>query len=132
MLELLPIISLVANTFLPPVYNIVKGIFSKGKADNPEQIISNLATTKPDILPLYVKALADNRDSETRFFNRDVIGVPWTWVISIRALIRPTCVVISLSVIFASFFGYKPDAGIMVTVNGVVGNWLGTKIEFHR
>lgn len=131
-MEWLGLISLLGNTFLPPVYNIVKGLFSKGKVDNPEQVMSNLATTKPDILPQYVNALALNRDSETKWFNRDIAGVPSKWVVNLRGIIRPLCVIISLSVIIASFFGVKQETQVMITVNGVLGNWLGTKIDFHK
>ncbi len=130
-MEWLGLVTLIGNVIIPPVFNLVKGWVSKGKSDTPEQTMSNLATTKPDVLPAFVKALADNRDSETRFFNRDVTGTPSTWVINLRACIRPIATIISFGVLIASFF--KPvDPATFITCNGVIGNWLGTKIEIHQ
>ncbi len=130
-MEWMGLVTLIGNVIIPPVFNLVKGWLSKGKADTPEQTMSNLATTKPDVLAAYVKALADNRDSETRFFNRDVTGTPSTWVINLRACIRPLATIVSFGVLIASFF--RPvDPATFVTCNGVIGNWLGTKIEIHQ
>ncbi len=130
-MEWMALATLVGNVIIPPVFNLVKGWLSKGKADTPEQTMSNLATTKPDVLPAFVKALADNRDSETRFFNRDASGTPSPWVINLRASIRPVATIISFGVLIASFF--RPvDPATFITCNGVIGNWLGTKIEIHQ
>jgi len=129
-MEWLSLVSLLGNTFLPPVYNIVKGIFSKGRPDTPEQTMSNLATTKPDILPQYVQALAQNRESEVKFFNKDVAGTPSQWVIDLRACIRPISVVLAFILIGISLFTTVNNA-LIISANGVIGNWLGTKIEVH-
>lgn len=129
-MDYLSLITLVGNVIIPPVFNLVKKIFGV-KADTPEETMSNLATAKPDVLPAYVKALADNRDSETRFFNRDVSGTPSLWVINLRACIRPVVTIISFGVLVASFFT-KVDPATFITCNGVIGNWLGTKIEIHQ
>jgi len=130
-MEWLGLVTLIGNVVIPPVFNLIKGWINGDKADSPEQTMGNLATTKPEVLPEFVKALALNRESEVKFFNRDVAGTPSLWVINLRACIRPFATIVSFGVLVASFFT-KVDPLTLITCNGVIGNWLGTKIEIHQ
>jgi hypothetical protein len=129
-MELLPLITLLGNVVIPPIFNLVKGWISGGKADTPEQTMSNLATTKPETLPQYVTALGDYLRAQVDFFNRDVAGKPSQWVIDLRACIRPLSVIISFLIFVASFFA-PTDSYTKATCTSVIGNWIGTKIEVH-
>ena len=133
-MEIISLITLLSNTLLPPVYNLVKGWLSKGKIDSPEQVISNLATTKPDVLAAYIDANSKLKDAETRYFNRDVSGTPSQWIIDTRASIRPLAVVIAFILLAAGLCvpEIKENIPVLITCNGVIGNWIGTKIEYHK
>jgi len=128
-MEYLPLISLLANVALPPVVNLVKSVF--GIKDTPQDTLSNLASTKPEVLPQYIDAQSKYLESETKYFQRDITGTPSQWVIDMRASIRPFSVIASFIVLFASFF-IIIQPPILITVNGVIGNWIGSKIEIHK
>lgn len=128
-MEILSSISLIGNVIIPPLFSLIKSIFKI--KDNPEDTLSTLATTKPDILPNYVKAQADYLEAETKFFQRDISGIPSQWVIDLRAFIRPLAVIFSFMLLFSSLF-YEISSPVLILINGVIGNWLGTKINFHR
>ena len=92
------IIALLGLT-LPPVVDFVKKKFLKKEEDTPEATLSTLATTKPDVLPVYLAAQTGYMEATIKFFNRDVCGVPSTWVVNLRASIRPIGVIVSFIVL---------------------------------
>ena len=130
-MEWIALASLIGNVIVPPVYNLIKGWISGGKPDTPEQTMSNLATTKPEVLGQYITGLSSWLDAQTKYFNRDVTGTPSLWVINLRACIRPIVTIASVVVLVAPFFGVIIDNWTKVTASGIFGNWLGTKIEIH-
>ena len=128
-MEILNLISLIGNVIIPPLFSLIKSLF--GIKDNPENTISTLALNKPETLPDYVKAQSAYLEAETKFFQRDISGTPSKWVIDLRASIRPIAVILSFGILFSSLFGKIPDE-VLLTCNGVIGNWLGTKLNFHK
>lgn len=130
------IISL-AGLVLPPAVDFIKKKFLKAEVDTPEQTMSTLATTKPDVLPEYVKAQVEYLKAQVDFFNRDVTGTPSQWVVDLRAAIRPIGVVASMILLSLMVFGVKNALGLSAeTVTGVrltceliVASWFGTRIS---
>ena len=131
-----------AGLILPPTVDFVKKKFLKKGADTPEATLSTLATTKPDVLPLYLQAQTGYMDAQIRFFNRDVCGVPSTWVINLRAAIRPIGVVLAaltlLTMVVLALLGVEPSPDVADTVVGVrlsceliLSSWFGDRIARH-
>lgn len=128
-MEWLSLASLLGNVALPPIINLAKSLF--GIKDTPENTLSTLATSKPEVLPQYVESQAKLTESQVKYFQRDVTGTPSQWVIDMRAAIRPSSVVLAFGLLFASLFTIIPEP-VLITCNGVIGNWIGSKIEFHK
>lgn len=127
---------------LPPVVDFVKKKFLKKESDTPEATLSTLATTKPDVLPLYLQAQTGYMDAQIRFFNRDVCGMPSTWVINLRAAIRPVGVILAaltlLTMVVLALMGVEPSPDVADTVTGVrlsceliLSSWFGDRIARH-
>jgi len=132
------IIALV-SLLAPPVIDVVKKLFIKPGKDSPEATLSTLATTKPEALEGYVNATANYLKAQCEFFNRDVTGTPAIWVATLRASIRPigtaASIVILTGFAIAALNGYKPDAEMKTTVDGlrytceaIASSWFGTRI----
>lgn len=128
-----------AGLVIPPATDFVKKKFLKPGSDTPEATMSALATTLPDVLPSYVEAQAKYTETQVKFFNRDVLGVPSQWIIDLRAAIRPIGVIASLLVlaamVWAVFGGYTPGEntgdtliGVRLTCELIVSSWFGTRI----
>lgn len=83
----------------PPVVDFVKKKFLSKEEDTPEATLSTLATTKPEVMPQYLTSMSGWLEAQVKFFNRDVCGVPATWVINLRASIRPIGVILSFVVL---------------------------------
>jgi len=131
-MEWIALISTLGSVVIPPLFSLVKGIFGKGKGSDPEQTIGDLATTKPEVVAPYVQALSQYKEAEVHFFNRDIAGVPSTWVVDLRACIRPLSVILSFLILFMGIFKFVDvPPGVIVTCQVVIGNWIGTKIEVH-
>lgn len=128
-----------AGMILPPAIDFIKKKFIPQSADTPEATMSSLATSKPEVLPGYLAAVTGYLKAQIEFFNRDVSGTPSTWVVNLRAAIRPFGVIASL-VILASMFvaschGWSPDPAAKASVDGVrytceliASSWFGTRI----
>lgn len=86
---------------LPPAMQLLKGWLMPAGKDTPEATISTLATTKPEVITGYTEAVAKLKEAETKFFNRDVIGVPSKWIIDLRAGIRPAVTAIGCLALIA-------------------------------
>jgi len=132
-----------AGLILPPAVDFVKKKFLRKDQDTPEQTMSTLATTKPDVLPAYVTATTEYLKAQISYFNRDVSGTPSQWVVDMRAAIRPLGVVGAMIVLgimaIAAFQGYKVTSDAQTTVDGVrlsceliVTSWFGDRISISK
>ena len=125
----LELISVIGGMVFPPVMDFVKKKFLKPSSDSPEATMSTLATTSPEVLPKYMEAMAGWLEAQTKFFNRDVVGVPSMWVIDMRAVIRPAGTILCVVALVAEAFGLQPlDQGTRVGMLAIVGNWFGTRL----
>ena len=126
---LLEAIVSIGGFVFPSVIDLVKKVVVGKEKDTVEATLSTLATTKPEVLPNYIKAVADNRDSETRWFNRDIAGVPSQVIIDIRGGIRPAATIFALiGLIIEGFGGVTLDAGTRATFCGLVSSWFGDRV----
>ena len=133
-------IAAIGGLIIPPAFDFIKKKFVKEENDTPERTMGTLATTKPEVLPDYVKAIAGLREAEVKFFNRDVIGEPHQWVVSLRAVIRPIAVCTGLFFMLLDIIGtmnmpglegatiFKLDQGTKMFFEAIIASWFGTKI----
>lgn len=130
-----------AGLIIPPAADFIKKKFLKKEADTPEATLSTLATTKPEVMPEYLKGQAGLMDAMTKFFNRDVCGTPSQWVVDLRASIRPAGVVLSFVILGAMMvialvgIGAANDQASVNAVSGVryacvvvISSWFGDRI----
>ncbi len=124
-----------AGLVIPPVTDFIKKKFLKKEQDTPEATLSTLATTKPEVMPEYLKAQAGLMDAMTRFFNRDVCGTPSQRVVDLRAAIRPLGVVLSFIIlaVIAVLHGTNTAdisgaAGVRYSCELVISSWFGDRI----
>lgn len=123
------------GTIVPPAFKFVKSMFGK-KQDDPVEMVASLAESKPEVLPEYLKGLAELYKAKGDYFNRDVVdGQVAPWVKNARAAIRPYTVAISLAALVAN--GFAPvfnlptflDEGTRAMMGGWVGTWMGDRID---
>ena len=130
----------IGGLVIPPIFDFIKKKFVKEENDTPERTMGTLATTKPEALADYTKAMAAYYDSLTKWFNRDVTGSPSQWVTDLRASIRPATVIICTGILIylgaSAVMGVKFDPsttatvdGIRVTCEAVVSSWMGDRIS---
>lgn len=113
----------------PPIFNFINKKFLSGKEDTPERTISSLATTNPDALAPYLDGYSKLLESQTKFFNRDVVGNISLWVSNLRASIRPLFVIISLIVvIIALSFSLKIDTNFSALMDLCISSWFGSRL----
>lgn len=133
----------------PAIVDFAKKKWLPGSADTPERTMSALATTKPEVLPAYVSAIAANLKAKVAYFNRDVTGTPSQWVIDFRAAIRPSGVAASLGILAAMAAGTLVGAfvypeslaklkdvpevwaaltGVRLSCVSIVGSWFGSRL----
>ena len=133
---ILALVSLV----IPPAFDFVKKKFLKPSVDTPEATLSALATTKPEVMAPYITAQTGLLDAKTRYFNRDVCGIPAQWVINLRASIRPVGVIVSFMILgvmaYWAFTGKTFTADVKPTVDGVryacvviMASWFGDRLS---
>lgn len=131
---ILAVVSLLA----PPAIDFIKKKFLTPESDTPEATMSALATTKPEVMPEYLKGIAGLLEAKTKYFNRDVCGIPGQWVINLRAAIRPVGVIISFFILigmaYASFKGMKLAEqtvvdGIRYACITVISSWFGDRLS---
>lgn len=132
----LDLIASLGGLIIPPVFDLVKKIFVKKGRDTPEATMSALATTKPEILPDYLKAVVDHLKAKIDWFNRDVIGIPSQWVVNLRASIRPATVILGLLalIIIPAIFGafgsdFALDPGTRYFFETVIASWFGSRLS---
>jgi len=127
---------------IPPVFDFIKKKFIKAENDTPERTIGTLATTKPEVLADYVRAVADYLKAQADHFNRDVIGQCSLWVVNLRAAIRPIGVILAFIVLggmVAAIFTGNYDrliaipngeatlTGVRLTCEALVTSWFGSR-----
>lgn len=114
---------------LPPVVDFAKKKFLKQEKTSPEAVMGNLAIQSPADLPAYTTALAGYLDAQTRFFNRDVTGQPSTWVVNLRASIRPVSVIGGLLMLAGEGFGWMAlDPATRGAIHMNNSSWFGQKM----
>lgn len=118
------------SMLLPPAVDFLKKKFLKPSSDSPEATMSALATTNPEALGTYVNAMSSYLQAQTTFFNRDVVGVPSTWVVDVRAAIRPIATIICILALIADTIpGLSAlDPGTRIGMLAIVSNWFGSKL----
>jgi len=127
-LDTLALIGALGGMIIPPIVDFVKKKFIPASNDTPERTMGTLATTKPETLAPYVEALATYLESQVKYFNRDVVGTPSTWVINLRAAIRPLAVVGSFLIVGLDMFKQlEVDPGTRAALFVVIGNWIGSR-----
>lgn len=115
---------------IPPAYDFIKKKFIKSSSDTPERTMGALATTNPDVLPGYVTAMSGYLEAQTKFFNRDVVGVPSLWVVDLRAAIRPVAVILGFALLGAELFaGLKLDPATRGAIILNNASWFGSRIS---
>lgn len=133
----------IAGLILPSAVDFIKKKFLKKSEDTPEATLSTLATTKPDVMPEYLKAVTGYIEAKIKEFNRDISGTPSQWVINLRAAIRPIGVSLALGTLivlaYMSLTGHKIDSSMTDTVTGirlscelVVSSWFGDRISMGK
>ena len=126
---ILGLVGTLGGMLLPPIVDFVKKKFIPAANDTPERTMGTLATTAPAVLAGYVDALAKFYQSQTAYFNRDVVGTPSTWVINLRAVIRPLVVIGAFILLGIEAAGLnKLDPVTRTGSLTVIGNWLGSRI----
>ena len=121
---------------IPPAVDFIKKKFLKGQ-DTPEATLSALATTKPDVMPMYIEAQAKMLIAQKDYFNRDVCGTPSNWVVNLRASIRPIGVVIAFIILSIMSYMYINNTSVMDSemVTGtryaciaIITSWFGDRL----
>ncbi len=129
----LDLIASLGGLIVPPVFDLVKKIFVKKGRDTPEATMSALATTKPEILPDYLKAVVDHLKAKIDWFNRDVIGIPAQWVVNLRASIRPITVIIGLLALILPVILQADivqlDPGTRYFFETIISSWFGSRLS---
>ena len=139
MFPILDLVSTIGGMIIPPAFDFIKKKFIKQENDTPERTIGSLATTKPEVLPDYVKSLVELKEVAIKYFNRDVIGTPSQWVIDLRACIRPIIVCVSFIIlggmVVAKIVGYDIDGagmgGIRAACEAITSSWMGDRIRMR-
>lgn len=125
----------IAGMIVPPVVDFAKKKWLPGDSDTPEATLSTLATTKPEVMVDYVDAMSKQIKAKVKYFNRDVVGEPAQWVVSLRAAIRPITTAIcacvaSAETVYNMVWGPNPAVSAAAAPAWVlVGNWFGTRLK---
>lgn len=118
---------------LPSAFDFLKKKFLKPGEDTPEATISTLATTKPEILPLYVDAMSKLFQAKKDYHNRDVVGDPSRWVIDLRSSIIPVTVLFFMATIISGHaFHWTISQEYRELMESCVGLWFGTTVRGYR
>lgn len=131
--SLLGPVGAIAGMIIPPAFDFIKKKFLPADNDTPDATLSALATTNPEVMVNYVDSQAKLMDAQVKYFNRDVVGEPASWVVSLRAAIRPVVTAMCCGVAVAdatySFVMSTPPTGAAVPAWVIVGNWFGTRLK---
>ena len=130
----------IMSLIIPPLFDFAKKKFLKPSEDTPEATMAALATTKPEVMGEYLKGQAGLLEAKTKYFNRDVCGIPAQWVVNLRASIRPFGVIIAFFILavmaYLAFNNYSFSADMKSTVDGVryacvviMASWFGDRLS---
>jgi len=126
---ILGLVGTLAGMVFPSIVDFVKKKWIPASNDTPERTMGTLATTKPETLAPYVQSLALYLEAQVKFFNRDVVGTPSTWVIDLRAAIRPMAVILAFTIIGLDMLKQLTlDPATRAGLLTVIGNWIGSRI----
>ena len=126
---ILGLVGTLAGMVFPSIVDFVKKKWIPASNDTPERTMGTLATTKPETLAPYVQSLALYLEAQVKFFNRDVVGTPSTWVIDLRAAIRPMAVILAFAIIGLDMLKQlQLDPATRAGLLTVIGNWIGSRI----
>jgi hypothetical protein len=129
---LLEAITTLGGMVIPPVIDLFRKKVIGRESETPEATLATLATSKPDVIPAYVDALAKLEEARTKHFQRDIVGNASRWVTDLRAAIRPVITVMALVALIVGYFGYFDiDVATRATFCGIVGSWFGTSTNFQ-
>lgn len=118
-----------AGIFGPSVMDFIKKKFLKQDKSDPEAVLGNLSLQSPDTMPPYVTALSTYLDAQTRFFNRDISGQPSTWIVDLRASIRPLSIMAGFVILFLEAIGVATlDVGTRSAIIANNSSWFGQKL----
>lgn len=118
-----------AGIFGPSVMDFIKKKFLKQDKSDPEAVLGNLSLQSPETMPPYVNALSTYLDAQTRFFNRDISGQPSTWIVDLRASIRPLSIIAGFALLAADFFSPgQLDQGTRAAIIANNSSWFGQKL----
>ena len=99
---MLSLIATLGGLIVPPAFDFIKKKFLKPGQDSPEATLSTLSTTK---------------------------GVPSTWVVDLRASIRPLFVIISLIArICGWIFAWHIDQQFILLMDVCISSWFGSRL----
>ena len=119
----------IGGLVFPSIFDFIKKKFLKPSQDSPEATMSTLATAKPEVLPEYVKAMAEMIAAKVKWYNRDVIGNIHRWVATFRAAIRPIVICFAMAHIGASWAWEIPlDAGVKTFYVAIISEWFGERL----
>lgn len=125
----LELIGTLGGLVFPAAFDFVKKKFLPKEADTPEATMSSLATTKPEVLPQYLTALTGYMEAQIHFFNRDVVGIPDSWVIDLRAAIRPIVTVLCIGGLIGDHYGVTTlDPGTRAGFLAIVSSWFSSRM----
>jgi hypothetical protein len=131
--SLLGPVGAVAGMIIPPAFDFIKKKFLPAGTDTPEATLSTLATTNPEVMVKYVDAQTKQMEAQIKYFNRDVVGEPHQWVVSLRAAIRPVVTAMCCGVAIAdstySFVMGTPPTGAAIPAWTLVGSWFGSRLK---
>lgn len=127
------LITTLAGTLMPPIFDLVKKKFIDQKQDTPEATISSLAVAgKAEVIPNVIEAYEKLYHAQTEYFNRDVVGQPSQWVIDLRASIRPITVAFCLIIYFIAIgFDLKLPQEFTVPAAAWIGLWFGDRMRLN-
>jgi hypothetical protein len=129
---LLETLTTLGGMVIPPVLDLVRKKIIGRDAETPEATLATLATSKPEVIPAYVDALAKLEEARTRYFQRDVVGNASPWVTDLRAAIRPIITALALVALIVGYFGFFVlDEATRATFCFIVGSWFGTSTNFQ-
>jgi hypothetical protein len=128
-ITILTILSGIGGMVFPAVVDFCKKKFIPSSADTPERTMGTLATTKPEVLASYTDSMGKYLLAQKDYFNRDIAGTPSTWVVNLRACIRPLATVGSIVLLGIEMFcTFSLDPATRAGLVTVVTNWVGSRV----
>ena len=126
---ILDVISSLAGLVIPPAFDFIKNKFSR-KTTTPQETLSSLAVTKPEVMPAFIEAQAKLTDAEVRLYNRDITQEVSRWVADLRGSIRPIFTVASIIImIIAIIHQLNIDPALKQLMEITISSWFGDRLR---